>query len=257
MKKKVLLLGLIFSLVFIVLISSLVSAQWYGDLRGAGEQVIQWIKDIFTPFLEVLLGTSVKEYFFEKVLFFILLYIIILSALKRVEIFKKNPFVYILISAIVSILGVRYLTEISFVQFILIPYGVFSIAALVFLPFFLFFFFVNSFESTFARRLGWILFALVYIALWIKNKDKIGDLSWIYWIGIILITLSFIFSDKIKQYFNLRRHKKYSNEAINDAIAHHQKIIQDYRDIDTLEAKRMVERAEERIKELEKQKSWF
>lgn len=242
---------IIYMALSVILFSTLVSALTSYDLNSAGSQVIDWIKGIFGPFFEVLLGTSVQEYFFEKVLFLILIYVIVLAVLKRIDMFKRNYFLCVLVSAIVSLLSARYITELQFVQLILLPYGALGTALLIYLPFLIYFFFVhNTISSGTGRRFAWIIYAAVFIGLWWKNSDKIGDLNWIYWIGLGLIALSFIFSDAIKRYFDLHELGKWSEGVKDINIARLQKDYQDLMNVDTPHAARAREKIAKRLKDL-------
>ena len=254
MKKKVLLLAII---LFAFIVLPLISAQFpfgSGELKTAGEQIITWIQDIFGPFFEVLLGVNqVDKYFFAKILFLILMYVIILSVLKKIELFKKYPFVYILISAIVSILATRYLTENEFIAGVLIPYGALGISLVVFLPFLIYFFFVhNAVEGPAGRKLAWVLFAAVFLGLWITRWTEIKGFNWIYGIAIGAITIAFLFDERIHEYFGYFEAKREEKKRIRRNIADLESRLSHYYNILTPsdEVKTTIEELEDRIREL-------
>lgn len=186
----------------VILLTVLVSAL---DFEYSARQIITWIQQIFGPFIEPLVGASqFDQYFFARVLLLILTYTIVLSVLKKTEIFKKSPFVNVIISAVVSILGTRYISESALINGILMPYGALAIAISVAVPFLIYFFFVNfSISSGAGRRLAWALFAVVFFGLWMMRVDAIGDANIIYWIGIIATVIVFIFDRNIHVYFEL------------------------------------------------------
>jgi len=229
MKKRIVVLSLILS---VVLVASLVSALSAYDLRNAGEQIIEWIKNIFTPFLKILVGVdSVNEHFFARVLLLILLYIVILSILRKIRIFRDKPFVYILISAIVSILSIRYLSTYELIDFILIPYGALGVAATVFLPFLIYFYFVHdSVPGSTGRRAAWILFAAVFFGFWIARRTDLKEFNWIYLLGIAAVGISFIFDGYVHKYFEIGKFKKAETSADVSNLANVEKRIQGIKD---------------------------
>jgi len=256
-KKKVVFLTTFLAL---ILISSLVSAQWYGDFESASNQIIDWIKQIFGPFLEALIGESAfNEHFFARVLLLILIYAIVLTVLKKIELFSKNTFVCVLIAAIVSILGVRYLSETNLISWILLPYGTFFIAIAVFLPFLIYFFFVHtSVNSSIGRRLAWILFAAVFLGLWISrlretgsfDLKNLGTANWMYLLGIAGVAISFFFDREIQKYFGLHAIAKWKRKADEAEITRLQAEYQNIANVDTPQAKRRREDIVKRSKSL-------
>jgi len=196
-----------------VMAVSLVSAFSAYNLSDASNMLVTWIKGIFSPIFQALLGKSVYEYFFEKVLFLILLYVVILTILRRINVFRDRPFVYVLISAIISLIATRYMTENQLFQGILVPYGAMGTAILVFLPLVIYFVFVNNagFGIT-GRRAAWILFSLVFVGLWYKNSSDMGQFNWIYTVGIVVVILLFIFDRQVHRYFEYGKFKKAERE---------------------------------------------
>ena len=200
-------------LLSIVIIASLVSALDASDLSYAGNQIIEWIQNIFGPFFQVLLGLdTIDKYFFARILLLILLFVIILTVLKRITLFKKYPAVYVIISVIVSILATRYISEIELVSLILLPYGALGISMTVFLPFFIYGFFIHeSGLGTVGRRVGWILFAAVFFALWIARYKEMGAYNWIYWIGIAGVLIALFLDGTVHRYFEMGKYKQGEN----------------------------------------------
>ena len=213
-KKRILAFG--FLVFFVILASQLVSAYSFPfDFRTGGEQLIEWLSDIFSPFFKFLLGAeSYEGHFFVSVLLLILLYVVVLSITKRMRIFSRYPFAYILISAIVSVLGARYMSENDLITGVLIPYGTLGVSVAVFLPLLIYFFFVHdSVPGSTGRRVAWILFAAVFFGLWITRLDEMGAFNWIYLIGLIIVGISFFFDKRVHMYFELGKHRQSDMDA--------------------------------------------
>lgn len=247
-KKRLIIVSFIIAILVLI---PLVYAYSYYDFESAANQIIDWIKSIFGPFFAALIGGNVDEYFFSRILLLILLYSIVFIVLKRIEIFKYNTFVCVLISAIVSILGVRYLSEIEFISFILVPYGAFAISAAVFLPFLIYFFFVEtSVTSPIGRRMAWILFAAVFFGLWITRFGDIGKYNWVYGIGVGAVAISFVFDNQIQKYFGLHEIGKWRRKANEAEIARLQAEYQNIMNVDTPHARRRREDIVRKLKQL-------
>lgn len=236
----------------------LVSAM---NFQQASLQIIDWLKQIFSPFFQAIIGeNAVDQYFFARVLFLILIYVICFIALKNIELFKKNRGVIIIVSIIVAILSIRYLPADNFIQWVLLPYGVFATAIVVLLPFMIYFFFVHfGIDSATGRRFAWILFASVFLGLWISrinelggfsNFSKFGAMNWIYVAGIAGVIASFIFDREIHKYFGLHNIEKINARQDNAEIASLQADRQKLLGVDSEHAKKRIAQIEERLKEL-------
>src|SRR6185436_11514323 len=90
-----------------------------------------------------------SELFFIKVLVFILLVGMIGYAVRRVPGIGDKSLLVVLISVIVSLISVRYITSEALVNFIWLPYGVLGIFLASVFPFIIGFFFIESFRSRF------------------------------------------------------------------------------------------------------------
>ena len=179
-----------------ILMLSLVSAQyWYIDLRQGAEQVIQWITDIFGPFLSVLFGGGYGTWFlFEKFLFFLIILAFSYVVLLKFPVFDEKKGIVWIITFAVSILATRFITEVEFVKTILLSYTVLGIAITAGVPLIIFFLFVNSFESVPLRKILWIFFSVIFFAVWTVRYDDIGSLAWIYF-ATGALALLFFFAD--------------------------------------------------------------
>jgi len=197
-------LGIILAISFM---SSLVSAAFPYDLKYKTQEAVKLITDFVSPFLEFILGvSSFDQYFWVRVLLLALIFIITLTVLGYIEIFKKNTATRVIISLIIAIFSAKYIGESDIITGILLPYGVLGISLTFLLPFLIFFYFVHlSFPNATGRRLGWVAFAAVFLGLWYQRGAEVGQANWIYMIGFIAVILSIIFDKKIHEYFEIKK----------------------------------------------------
>lgn len=165
-------------LVIALLAVGLLGVVSAADLVEGSNQVIDWVKDFSAPFLEALFGSS--EYIFEKFLFLLLVLAISYAALNKAGIFEDNGTILWVVSIAVSILATRFLTETGTVQTILLSYSVLGVVLTAAIPLIIFFFFVESFESSTIRKVLWVLFIVVFIGIWNSRADEVGKLAWVY-----------------------------------------------------------------------------
>ena len=200
---------------------SLVSAQWgYFDTRYISDSVIRFYENFFGPIFAALFGQYyTNEFLFAKILLFFLLILIINVVLRRVPLFEHKGGVSFVISLIVSLFAVRFISENQLINGILLPYGVLGVALATILPFLLFFWFVHHTGMGGAgRRLMWIGYAIVFVVLWFSRSNEIlGEMNWIYFGTAIAIAISFVFDRKIRSYFALWEIQK-MERRIDDKI---------------------------------------
>jgi len=200
-KKWFRIFGLGFVFVFVI---KLVSAAI--DLEQGGNQIIDWIREIFSPFFAVLLKTSqFDDFFFAKVLLLILLFIVISAVVKKMPLFERNKFASTIVSVVVSILSVRYIPQNEFFEGILLPYSTLGVSIIVFLPFVIYFFFVHKSDfGYFGRRAAWAIYGIVFLTLWWTRKEYTGSgADTLYLAGLGLVVLAFMFDKAIHKYLGL------------------------------------------------------
>ena len=165
------------------------------------------IKDFTSPFFEAILNTSAYEpFFFAKILLLIILFLVIVFSLNKSKMLgslEDKPFVIYTISALISILAMRYLPDSDLIQGILLPYSALGIAITTFLPLMIFFFFIqNSNFGGFGRRAGWFLYGIIFLALWLsKEVTTSSTTNMIYSFSLLFIVLSIMFDKSIHKYF--------------------------------------------------------
>lgn len=195
----------VFALVFFSLMP-LVSASSHAvaTLTEGVQQIVDFIREGSKPILEAIIGDySTSEFFFAKTLVLILFFVVIRGILTKVPVFKDNTFVCVVISLVVSILAVRYISENQLTLGILLPYGVFGVVMSIMIPAGLIFFTMHFMNFGGAgRRLIWGIVFMVYLVLWLSRSSEFNSiLNWIYF-GLLVLMLFALWQDKgIHAYF--------------------------------------------------------
>jgi hypothetical protein len=214
MKKEALVL---FIYLGIVILSPFVTAQlYYGDASYQVRNAINFVLDIFRPFLELIIGEYwTSEFFFHKILVLILLTVICKFVLDKTPIGEYNKKVTFLIAAIVSILAIRFINENRFFEAIFIHYGVLGIAITTILPLVIFFYFVHNTQvKSFGRRMFWTIYMIILVVIWLMKSSEIPPAAnWIYGLTI-LAALAFVFLDKnIHAYLGMSDFRKFERDT--------------------------------------------
>jgi len=170
---------------------NLVSATW-------GETVTKALDDFtlgLNPILKWVLGASdTGELLLIKLLVFILMIAMALIAVGKVEIFEERTTIKWIIAAIIGVLGARFLTTAALVNFVWLPYGILGILLASILPFIIYFYFIESFDSPVVRKVGWVAFGVIYFVLGLSRWDQ---LAWssvkthevnLFWVNLFNVT---------------------------------------------------------------------
>lgn len=197
MKKRFLFLFFMFAFISI---SHVVSAQNFYNLARD-------MSDAMSSVLGLFFGDAGStELLFIKFLVFLLIIVAVRYALSRMPGLRENRNVVSIISIIVALLAIRYITSDALVNFIWLPYGVLGVALASFLPFVIFFFFIINIDSDMVRRVGWVTFIVIYFALAILRRDDLNlggawwqNLAWLYFIIALISLLSLIFDGRIRR----------------------------------------------------------
>jgi hypothetical protein len=150
-------------------------------------------------------GDNSGELFFVKFLFALIIFAVVFYSVKQVPNLGKGITLWV-ISIAVSLLAIRFLSTEAMINFIWLPQGVLGVALATLLPFILFFFFIESFNSALIRKVGWVTFAATYVMLAIlrwPDLEQVGtgstgfgfNLGWFYLIIAVLSILA-ILADK-------------------------------------------------------------
>lgn len=180
--------------VFLILLApAFVSAQYYSSYSGfrsyysgsgsyySIDYMFSWIEYNVGPYFQLILGGS-PEFLFEKILLFFVIISVIFVVLKRIPIFQDNLAATWIVTIAVALLSTRFFGDIEYIKNILTPYEVLGVSLSAAIPFIIFFFFVQSFESGVVRRILWVFFIVVFLGVWGSRYDELGQLSWIYFI---------------------------------------------------------------------------
>jgi len=178
------------------------------------------IGEVLDPILrftlgEVGTGTYSTEVLVIKFLLFVLLLSVAYFAVGKVPGVKDNAVALWVITIGVSVLGARFMSSEALINFVWLPSGILGVALTSLLPFIIFFFFIESFSGQkLIRRVGWVLFGVLYIGLAIVRWDSFLDkesgfnLAWLYVITAILAGLCFLFDRPIQVQKEKRERKK-------------------------------------------------
>ena len=194
-----------------IFLSSLVTA---GPVRGI-EQLTEGLKEVIIILIQFISDTilninSFDEFLFAKILLFSIILLVVYTVIKENGIFggTRNKPIQWIISSAVSILAIRYLPD-NFIEAILLQYGALAVGLTVFLPLMIYFFFIHqSGIGPFGRRIGWIVFAASFFALWNFRHEDLGSANWIYWIAILFILIAILFDKSIHSYLGLSSIRK-------------------------------------------------
>jgi len=247
LKKQVLLFGTI-----ILLVIPLVAAQFNLDLRQGAEDLIEMIQETFSPFFEALLNTPSGDYFFAKVMILLLLFFVIFTIVKNIPSLGENRGVVFIIAAVVSVAAVRYMPDETFITSILLPYTTLGTAIAVFLPYLIYLFFVHqSIPGSIFRRAAWVIFGLIFLALWAFKPATEGVSNLINFAGFVLIFAAYIFDRNIHRAFEraslARAVSGVNDEMKSRALANYREMYTNYRDDPINFNKRALSRARKRL----------
>ncbi len=167
-----------FGLGFLSVLSAIVSAGLV-SAAGAGDSVRNFLDNAsaqLNPIVGWLLGDApTSDMLIVKILIFIILLAATLVALEKLDIFKGRSGFRWLVGIIIGILSARFLSSSALINFVWMPYGILGILLATVLPFIIWFYFIESFNSPTVRKVGWAAFAVIYIFLAITRWD---DLAW-------------------------------------------------------------------------------
>ncbi|MDP1695483.1 MAG: hypothetical protein Q8L29_01060 [archaeon] len=240
------------SLVSFVMLGSFVSAL---DLRKVSEDAIDFYVQVFEPILRVLLGG--QDYtgglLFEKLLLFLIVLSIIYIALSKVPFFADKKSIKWIIAAAVSLIGIRFMNS-EYVFSIILQYELLAIAITAIIPFIVYFFFLSGVfpgdTNNFMRKLGWLLFVMIYGGLWLTAANNIQS-SIFFWTMIAGIIFAF-FDGYVEKFLHSREFGKAERSRNLEHIIELNRKIRNWQSSDIPERDKIEE-----IKKLEKQKKYW
>ncbi|MCX8159133.1 MAG: hypothetical protein N3D20_02475 [Candidatus Pacearchaeota archaeon] len=238
---------------FFVLVIPLTSAEVGDKAIEIAQGVIDAVIGYATPVFEGIIGQySTTEFFFVKCLILIMFFVIIDVVVRSIPKLGENKVVVHVIAISVSIIAVRYISETGIIKGILLPYGSLGIALTIIIPFFVFVYFIHSIGTGgLGRRLLWIIFSIVFLALFVSRYDELPEIGkWIYFAFFVLIIFMFIFDKAIHRYFFLHELSIFYRKAGSKAIAALQAEYMNIIGVNTPEAERRRKEIESDLKRL-------
>jgi hypothetical protein len=186
------------------LVSGFVSAQSFSNPI---EGVVDGIAGIFSPIARALFGSGQEsvlngEEIFIKFLVFLLVLIFGAAAAKNIPLLKDKPFSSFLVAAIIGVIGVRYVTTPELINTLWLPTSTFAVALTSIIPFALFFFLIEGFDSSVLRKFGWTTYLVIFlyftITRWPALKVGPGDYANAALIYLVIAVVSgiLIFADR-------------------------------------------------------------
>jgi hypothetical protein len=174
------------------------SAQPARDFAQGARDISSGLYEIVRPILETITGdTTGGQDFLAKVLFLVIIFAVIWTALNGIAFFSENTWVLVVVSVAASILSIRWFGDSTIVQTAILPYSALGIAISCGLPFVLCFFIIEKMNKTY-RKLAWIFFAVIFVGLWI-SRDETGSFGYIYLVTALLAIIASLFDATIQK----------------------------------------------------------
>ena len=224
---------LLLSFVIGVLLLSFVSSAKLdtSSIQQTSQGIVDSITGALSPVFEGILGdTSNSEFFFAKILIIILIISIVYAALSAsgINTLTEHAWVLWTVSIIVSILGVRFLTD-ELIQTIALPNSAFAVAVSAGIPFVLVFLMIRGF-APFAQRLAWGFFAIIFLGLWIVRGDELGSVAFIYPLVAALAIIMAFLEGIIQKYMAQSQMVRAQNAGKGTGLSALNKLINDAHD---------------------------
>lgn len=193
------------------------SSFGFVDLRLGSEQVIQGVVDFSEPFLQVLLGGQnyTGTLLFERFIIFVLLLSIVYLSLSKTPFFKGNKAVIWVVTIAVPLLAIRFM-DFDWLNSVILQYTILGVVLTSILPFIIYFLFLHGFDQPTIRKVGWILFLVVYYGLWSTTGN--ATYGQYYLLTMLLSLLLLIFDGTIHRYFLIQKIKESDSTGIWDQI---------------------------------------
>lgn len=219
MKKSSILLVLISAILVLSTFNFASAATSGSSIASSISGFIDGASLALAPIFQLLLGDvsgtgtqGPSFYLFAKLLVFLLVGAIVLAIADFLPFLKEseNKWAKWMVVLIFDVLAVRFL-EAQMIAAIILPYSVVAIALTSALPFVAYFFALyKGTENRLFRRVGWLLFAAVFIILFaIRSNEANVQGLFIYMITAVAAVIMFIFDGTIASLFR---------QAVNEQI---------------------------------------
>ncbi len=198
-KKVILIIG--FVLIFFISIFLVSARSVTEDIKS----LTSGVSDILQYLAETLLGPGpegiVGGGLFARTLFFLIVLSVVWVVIGRITLFSDKKGVIAIISISVALLSTRFLLQTEWVETVLLPYTVLGVALTAFIPFIIYFYFLEFITTErWVRKVGWIFGAVVFMGLWWNRYDTLqSDALYIYPITALLCLLTLGFDKSIQK----------------------------------------------------------
>lgn len=262
-KKEFFILGFLFLVANSVAVSAQYGALGY-QITNAVQSTINAATSIGQPVFSALIGDyNTSSFLFTKFLLALLLFVVIDVVIKNAPMFRGHKGVAVIVSLVISLFAIRFMSENDLINGILLPYGTLGVAIVTILPFFVFFYFVHKTEMTaVGRRLCWIFFGITFLVIWGSRTVYISPtLDTIYLITFIGIIIALIFDRGLHGYFGMFEGNRENRMMYTNRIAQKEaeiaRLISSGVDLNQPDVKRAITSLREQIKELKRHRGYF
>ena len=195
----------VFFLLSLVFVSSFVAAaegDWIDNVR---EQGGKFMTNVFDPIAKGLLGNvgaDQTDVYLVKFLLLVAYFSIVWAVLSKTAIIGDKPGTGIVISFVVALIGIRYLTPEAILAGALSASAT-VLALFIFGTFAVFFYVIQSGVKTpLLRKLAWIILAACYVGIYATSGLDNPATSWIYITAAVLSGVIFWFDGTIQSLWN-------------------------------------------------------
>lgn len=200
MKKQVVVA--LFATVFLfslALVSAASVEEFFSDVTSFIESVLRGLKPLATLLFgseNLGVAASSDSFTIANIMIFLIVFVIVYLIIDSIPFFSEHRWAVNLLSVVVSILSVRFLSD-GMINTIIFPYKALGIALAAGLPFVLYFFFVEfKISSSWGRKFAWIFLAVIYIFLFFvrygssdSGAQELSSFVWIYFVAGLLALL--------------------------------------------------------------------
>jgi len=201
MKKTGKILALLLVSLFLISIAvTVVSALTSSELATGTGTFMDSVKAFLVPITTTLFGDSGADgELIGKVLIFILIVAVISAVLSVIPLFQGKAGISFLVSVIIAFLGVRFLPG-DMISSLATPSSALAASITIILPFIIFgWFVVKTITSSTLRRFAWIVFAGVFVVLWLRNPNTAWN--WMYLAILLGCLLAIVLDGTIHRFF--------------------------------------------------------
>ncbi len=230
------LLSLVFiSIALSIFVISFVSADFEDDIRSLGGGIGSILRVIFEQILGAGVTLSDGD-IFVRTLLLVIIFAVIWTTLKNINMFSDKEWVAVVIAVAVSILSMRVVGDKEWLEAILLPYSTLGVAIAAGIPFVIYFIVVEKSITVIpARRIAWIFFAVIFIGLYYVRLNDLGGFrsaaTYIYLVTALLAFGMAVFDGTLQDFRNKVRREKASKSFKGTALLNLERNLQSVHDL--------------------------